>query len=175
MKTKYKILLGIISLALLASLYIAQSYALWTFTAPQTTTNSVSSGCFDIEYSETASSTLNLTQSYPIDDAQALSKETPYTFTIKNNCSISTEYTVTLNTLTSNTLDDAKIKYAIVSGSSTTTTGKKLSEATANADTTNFNLGSTLKKSYKLATGVLTQSSSVTFKLYLWMLVPEMK
>ena len=169
MKTKYKILLVLLSLSLIASLYIAQSYALWSYTAPQTSTNSVNSGCFNITYTDTGSSSLNLLHSFPISDTDALRIESPYTFTITNSCSINTEYTVTLNVINTSTLDAANIKYALVpNNDSNPTAGKFLSSAPINSDTNNYDAKSTIKTSYKLASGVLAQNGTAKFKLYLW-------
>ncbi len=168
MKTKHKILLVLLSLSLIASLYVVQSYALWSYTAPQTTTNSVSSGCFNIQYSETSGSNLSLTKSYPISDADAIKKETnPYTFTITNKCTINTAYTVTLNVMKGSNLSTSFIKYALVSGT-TTPTGKFLSKAPTNTDTTNYENSANILNSYKVATGVLANNGAHTFKLYLW-------
>lgn len=183
MKTIYKVSLFVIALLLVGSIYLAQSYALWTY---QTVgeENIIEVGVYDIGYSE-LNTPITLNNTYPISDAKALGVNgvTPFTFTIANNGTVNTSYKVTLNTFTTNTLDNSNIKFAIVEGSNAVSNGILLSTFAAdanniNTDTTNFNL-TNLDKSIIIASGDLaggvksevgniTPGESVTYKLYVW-------
>ena len=101
MRLKYKILLAIITVGIGICLMTYQSYALWvaTYTGGE---NIVNVGCFEIEFTEQTSS-IGLNNTYPVSDTKGLTTN-PYTFTIKNTCTVGASYDVTLNTLTTNTM-----------------------------------------------------------------------
>ena len=174
MKLRYKLSLLIIGLMLVGCLYITQSYALWIMTEEQTNENEMEVGCFSIGFSEQSES-IKLDNTYPVNDSIGLSTN-PYTFTITNTCTINNNYVLTLNTLSTNTLDASKIKYALYkSTEEKPNVGSKLSRI--NNDLENLmveNLGT----SYIIDTGVLTggtkvdgvvnNGEEVTYNLYLW-------
>ena len=174
MKVRYKLSLLIIGLMLVGCLYITQSYALWIITEEQTNENEMDVGCFSIGFSEQSES-IKLDNTYPVNDSIGLSTN-PYTFTITNTCTINNNYVLTLNTLSTNTLDASKIKYALYKSSEEKpNVGSKLSRI--NTDLENLmveNLGT----SYILDTGVLSggtkvdgvvnNGEEVTYNLYLW-------
>lgn len=181
MKNKYKLGLALIGIAIAISLFVAQSYALWIYHGQQTNTNTVSSGCFSVGFTE--GSSIHLTNAYPMSDASGLSL-VPYTFTITNTCTVNVAYTITLNTLSTNTMEDSKMKFALHNGvEAKPTVGVNLGtfgSTPANINTDTANLGVTnLLKSYKLESGLLnggtlTESNTVTggesktYHLYLW-------
>ena len=174
MKLRYKVSLLIISLMLVGCLYVTQSYALWIINAEQTNENEMEVGCFSIGFSEQSES-IKLDNTYPVNDTLGLSTN-PYTFTITNTCTINNNYVLTLNTLSTNTLDASKIKYALYKSSEEKpNVGSKLSRI--NNDLENImveNLGT----SYILDNGVLSGGTKVdgvvsggeevTYNLYLW-------
>ena len=174
MKLRYKLSLLLICLMLIGCLYVTQSYALWIVTEEQTNENEVEVGCFSIGFSEQSNS-INLNNTYPMSDSLGLSSD-PYTFTITNTCTINNSYVLTLNTLSTNTLDVSKIKYALYkSTEEKPTVGSKLSRI--NTDLENLGVEN-LGTSYILDTGVLTGGTKVdgevskgeeaTYNLYLW-------
>lgn len=171
MKSKYTISLIIVGIGLIISLLVAESYALWQVNLVQTTANVYETGCFKIEYTEQTSS-INLDNTYPVADSVGLG-QVPYTFTVKNTCSISANYQVTLNTLTTNTMNDNAIKFAIYENNGTKpTTGINLGTHAAtptniNTETANLEIAN-LNKSIILATGQIAQNESKTYNLYLW-------
>ena len=174
MKLRYKLSLLIIGLMLVGCLFVTQSYALWIMTEEQTNENEMEVGCFSIGFSEQSES-IKLDNTYPVNDSIGLSTN-PYTFTITNTCTINNNYVLTLNTLSTNTLDASKIKYALYkSTEEKPNVGSKLSRI--NNDLENLmveNLGT----SYIIDTGVLTggtkvdgvvnNGEEVTYNLYLW-------
>ena len=165
MKIKYKLLLSIIVISLGICLMMYQSYALW-IAQKRGDTSSLQSGCFNIEFEELSSS-ISLHNSYPISDTKGLS-QTPYKFTIKNTCSVTGNYQVTLNTLTTNTMTIDKIKYAI--SENTPTQGLNLglqAIGNTNNDVENIPVDN-LDKSIVIASGTLNADEKVTYNFYLW-------
>ena len=167
MKLKYKIMLAIITVGIGICLMTYQSYALWvaTYTGGE---NIVNVGCFEIEFTEQTSS-IALNNTYPISDTKGLTTN-PYTFTIKNTCTIDASYDVTLNTLTTNTMNKSWLKYAIYKSTEIKpTTGTNLGTNT-NYNTATEELQITnLDESIIIASGELKQNESVTYNFYLWM------
>ena len=167
MRLKYKILLAIITVGIGICLMTYQSYALWvaTYTGGE---NIVNVGCFEIEFTEQTSS-ISLNNTYPVNDTKGLTTE-PYTFTIKNTCTIGASYDVTLNTLTTNTMKKEWIKYAIQkSDEAKPTTGINLgTNNNYNTATEELQIAN-LDESIIIASGELKEEESVTYNLYLWM------
>ena len=167
MRLKYKILLAIITVGIGICLMTYQSYALWvaTYTGGE---NIVNVGCFEIEFTEQTSS-IGLNNTYPVSDTKGLTT-TPYTFTIKNTCTIGASYDVTLNTLTTNTMQKNWIKYAIQENTETKpTTGINLgTNNNYNTATEELQIAN-LDESIIIASGELKEEESVTYNLYLWM------
>ena len=175
MRLRYKIMLTVITVGIGVCLMAYQSYALWvaTYTSGE---NIVSVGCFDIEFTEQTSS-IGLNNTYPVNDAKGLSS-TPYTFTITNKCTVDASYDVTLNTLTTNTMEKGWLKYALQKSSEA-----KPSTGTNLGTIDNYNTATeelqipNLDKSIIIESGTLKGRSSaetddgesVTYNLYLWM------
>ena len=175
MRLKYKIMLAMITIGIGVCLMAYQSYALWvaTYTSGE---NIVSVGCFDIEFTEQTSS-IELNNTYPVSDAKWLS-QTPYTFTITNKCTVDASYDVTLNTLTTNTMEKGWLKYALQKSSEA-----KPSTGTNLGTIDNYNTATeelqipNLDESIIIESGTLKGRSSaetddgesVTYNLYLWM------
>ena len=163
MRLKYKILLAIITVGIGICLMTYQSYALWvaTYTGGE---NIVNVGCFEIEFTEQTSS-IGLNNTYPVSDTKGLTTE-PYTFTIKNTCTIDAAYDVTLNTFTTNTMQKNWIKYAIQeSTKAKPTTGINLGTNTNYNTATEELQIANLDESIIIASGELKQEESVTYNL----------
>lgn len=174
MKLKYKIMLGIIVICMGIVLMTYQSYALWTVTK-ESGESIVSVGCFEINYQE-ESNTINLENTYPMSDEKGLTL-TPYTFTITNTCTAGASYEITLNTLTTNTMNTSWLKYALYKeGETKPTTGINLGTITnKNTQTEELQIPN-LNESLILTSGELNgriaegqNGESVTYHLYLWM------
>lgn len=167
-------MLGIIVICMGIVLMTYQSYALWIVTK-ESGESIVSVGCFEISYQE-ESNTINLENTYPMSDEKGLTL-TPYTFTITNTCTAGASYEVTLNTLTTNTMNTSWLKYALYKeGTPKPTTGINLGTVTnKNTQTEELQIPN-LNESLILTSGELNgriaedqNGESVTYHLYLWM------
>ena len=108
-KTK-KITLGVIGVLLIFSLVIGISYAAWRLTLTQTNQNTLASSCFDITFEE--ENPILLENTFPMYDEDGKTL-TPYTFTIKNNCSAYATYQIQLEIINTSTLKDEYLKIMI--------------------------------------------------------------
>lgn len=93
MNNKKYIALLIATIVIVVIATTAVTFAYLSFNSVQSSSNNISTGCFDLEFSESASINLN---GYPMSDTTGL-KTTPYTFTFKNTCESTTNYQVILN------------------------------------------------------------------------------
>ena len=175
MRIKYKIMLAIITVGIGICLMTYQSYALWVanFTGGE---NIVNVGCFSIEFREDTNP-ISLNNTYPVSDAKGLTT-TPYTFTITNTCTVDASYSVTLNTINTNTMTKNMIKYAIQKSTSPKPTSGINLGTNTNYNTAIEELNVTnLDESIIIETGTLKGKSSneandgesITYNLYLWM------
>ena len=175
MKLKYKVGLVTIGILIIVSLFLVQSYALW-LTTYEGNNNILSIGCFDVSLEE-LSKPISLNNTYPMSDQKGLT-QTPYQFTIKNTCNTAAEYTITLNTLKTATMDKSKIKFAFTTGSDVPTSGVNLGTYASISSNINTDLaylqtanvlGDTLNESIILQKGTLEKENDTeTFNLYLW-------
>jgi hypothetical protein len=153
LKKDYKLLM-VIGTLLVISLVIGTSYAYWTITHTQAKKNVASTSCFTTTFTE--SNDISLTNQFPIIDSDG-KKLTPYTFTIKNTCSIAANYQINLEVLNTTTADLTYIKTEINNDTplilnTYSTVDKTIDTATS---------------SYKMHEGYLGASASVTYNLRL--------
>ena len=104
---KNRLILAIITISLVGLIGVGMSYAYWRFTAIQDKTNVGASKCFSIELANQANE-ISLTNAYPITDAEGR-KLTPYTFTLKNTCSMSAKYNLNMEMLSGTTLNSGYV------------------------------------------------------------------
>lgn len=176
MRLKYRIPLALIAILMVMTLFIASSYALWKVTIVQETTNMIESGCFSLSF-EDVNDSIHLDNTYPMSNESGM-KTIPYTFTIKNTCTVDAKYTLYLNTLETNgaKLDDGLIKYSLVKSDGALAVANTLDTAKTNLDKSHFTFDKTILKSYELDLGTLkgktTDTSddgeSQTYSLRLW-------
>lgn len=95
LKKKYAITLIVISLIVIAALFISISYAYWKISGIQIDTNIANSACFNVTFEETGQD-ITLQNAFPISDEKGL-KVLPYKFKLKNVCSADAKYAVTIN------------------------------------------------------------------------------
>lgn len=174
MRSGYKITLGILTIMILVTITVGTSYSYYSIASEQANPNELATTCFEISFSEGSNGSINLAATYPMSDANALSRLTPYNFTVTNTCTSGADinYVVTLNTLTNpaSTMPLTKLKYRINNNN----TGEGVTSLLSNATPYNLGLaGNTeeaqdINTSYNLATGTLSPSESVTYNLYLW-------
>ena len=175
----------IITLILLAGILIfaGVTYAFWQKEYESEKENLLSSGCFSFKLTDKDS--INLVNAYPISEDDAM-KQTPYNFTIENNCSIDMYYNITLNTTGSSDLDSS-IRYKLIDNEeniigtdiiSNLSTYKEYNNYTYTDDGGEFNiinsyvLGSDSLKAAVMNddnTQVVTAGESKTYDLYLWL------
>ncbi len=111
MKPKFIILIGT-ALLLTVAIAVGFSYALWSIRETQSGENLVDSGCFSIVFAEDSSSTINLTNSFPLTDDQGMF-QAPYFFSIENTCTVDARYSVNLEVLSITDISHDLIKYSI--------------------------------------------------------------
>ena len=133
------------------------SYAYWRFTYVADKANNATSGCFNIELIDQKDE-INLTNAYPITDADGL-KLKPFSFTLRNTCSIFAHYYVNLEMLDGTTLNSKWVATKVNSDAITTLDQYKT--------TTPAISGST--ESRTIAEGYLGSDDSVDYTLSLWM------
>ena len=136
---------------------IGVSYAYWKFTYIAEKTNNATSGCFNIELTDQKDE-INLTNAYPITDAEGL-KLKPFSFTLRNTCSIFAHYYVNLEMLEGTTLNSKWVATKINSDAITTLDKYKT--------TTTTMAGST--ESRTIAEGYLGSDDSVDYTVSFWM------
>lgn len=165
MRLKYKLGMGIVIILLVVCFMTYQSYALWVINLSGKE-NIIEVGCFEISYEELSSS-IYLQNTYPMSDQKGL-LGTPYTFKIKNNCTIDSKYFVTLNTLVTSDIPKDKIKYAIISDGNVLDTGINLGTVTnINTDISGLQIED-LDESLIIESGSLKENEEQIYHLYLW-------
>ena len=147
----------IIVIVLLLILGIGFSYAWWRYTVIQDKTNVGVSKCFSIELANQANE-INLTNMYPITDEEGR-KLTPYTFTLKNTCSVSAKYSLNMEMLEGTTLNSNYLAVLV--------NNKDIKLLSSYNTATTVVKGST--ESRTLDTGVLQANSSKDYSISIWM------
>ena len=156
MKKKSKFSLIIICLVI-TLVSIGLSYAYWRFTFISDNANKGTSGCFNIELAEEKDE-INLTNAYPITDAEGL-KLKPYSFTLRNSCSIFAHYYVNLEMLEGTTLNSKFIATKINSDAITTLDSYKKATTTMSGST----------EARTIAEGYLGAGDSIDYTISFWM------
>ena len=156
MKKKSKFNLIIICLVI-TLVSIGLSYAYWRFTFINDNANKGTSGCFNIELAEEKDE-INLTNAYPITDAEGL-KLKPYSFTLRNSCSIFAHYYVNLEMLEGTTLNSKWVATKVNSDAITTLDKYKTATTTMTGST----------EARTIAEGYLGTDDTVDYTLSFWM------
>ena len=156
MKKKSKFSLIIICLVI-TLVSIGLSYAYWRFAFISDNANKGTSGCFNIELAEEKDE-INLTNAYPITDAEGL-KLKPYSFTLRNSCSIFAHYYVNLEMLEGTTLNSKWVATKVNSDASTTLDKYKTATTTMTGST----------EARTIAEGYLGTDDTVDYTLSFWM------
>ena len=160
-KKKKKIwLIGGLVLCLVTVIGI--TFAFFSTGGTQDTANTFTSGCLNIELTD-ASSSINLTNTYPISDVEGVDN-TSYDFTIRNTCDTPTNYSINLESLNqvANTLNANYIKVSL----SSNTVDNVISKLSDNTSITPELDGA--YEAYTLYTGNLGANETKTYHLKLW-------
>ena len=158
-KKKKKIwIIGGLVLCLVAVIGI--TFAFFSTGGTQDTANTFTSGCLNIELTD-ASSSINLTNTYPISDVEGVDS-TSYDFTVRNTCDTPTNYSINLESLNqvANTLNADYIKVSL----SSNTVDNVISKL---SDNTSIELDGAYE-AYTLYTGNLGAHEEKTYHLKLW-------
>ncbi len=147
----------IIAIALVFLLTIGFSYAWWRLSFVQDKANTAVSKCLKLELAN-QSNEINLTNMYPITDEEGR-KLTPYTFTLKNTCSVSAKYSLNMEMLEGTTLNSNYLAVLV--------NNKDIKLLSSYNTATTVVNGST--ESRTLDTGVLEANSSKDYSISIWM------
>ena len=147
----------IIVIVLLLILGIGFSYAWWRYTVIQDKANIAVSKCLKLEIAN-QSNEINLTNMYPISDEEGRAL-TPFTFTLKNTCSMSAKYTLNLEMLEGTTLNSNYLAVLV--------NNKDIKLLSSYNTATTVVKGST--ESRTLDTGTLAPNGSKDYSISLWM------
>ena len=156
MQRKSKLSLIILGLfIILAS--IGLSYAYWRFTFISDKANKGTSGCFNLEMTDQKDE-INLGSTYPITDEEGL-KLKPFSFTLKNTCTIFAHYYVNMEMLEGTTLNSKWVAVRVNSEViSTLDTFKETNTSMKNST-----------ESRTIAEGYLSAGDSVDYTISFWM------
>ena len=138
-------------------LVVGISYAWWRLSLVQDKANTAVSKCLKLELAN-QSNEINLTNMYPISDEEGRAL-TPLTFTLKNTCSMSAEYTLNLEMLEGTTLNSNYLAVLV--------NNKDIKLLSSYNTATTVVKGST--ESRTLDTGTLTPNGSKDYSISLWM------
>lgn len=175
MRSGYKITLSILTIMILVTIAIGTSYAFFSVSGTQSGTNTLSTTCFSVSFTDGDSISLNEAGSYayPMSDASAESLD-PYIFTITNTCGSGADikYMVILSTYSdneslANALSPTLIRYSLGTNSSSIvkTLGEQDTYDLSNISDDSLN---DLGTAYILAEGTLAADSNVEYNLRLW-------
>ena len=138
---------------------IGATYAIFTTSTAQEDTNTIETlECLELEFSN-QKNVISLINTYPMTDERG-SKNTPYTFTLTNNCGTYLEYSVGLAINGDNTLEDKYVK-TIFTDAENTGEPVLLTDRIAGEVYNN-------KKTYIFRTDGLENNASKDYKLVLW-------
>ena len=156
MQRKSKLSLIILGLfIILAS--IGLSYAYWRFIFISDKANKGTSGCFNLEMTDQKDE-INLGSTYPITDEEGL-KLKPFSFTLKNTCTIFAHYYVNMEMLEGTTLNSKWVAVRVNSEViSTLDTFKETNTSMKNST-----------ESRTIAEGYLSAGDSVDYTISFWM------
>lgn len=157
MSKKSAISITVIGIMLMLAITVAVSFAYWSVTRVQESTNVVTTGNLNVTISKEENA-INLENAYPISD-EAADGLTPFTFTITNEGDTYASYTANLEMLAGTTLSSNFIATKLNAGEI-----KKLSSYQESTKSIASSVGSKT-----IATGGLEPGESITYQLRLWM------
>ena len=133
------------------------SYAWWRLSFVQDKANTAVSKCLKLELAN-QSNEINLTNMYPISDEEGRAL-TPFTFTLKNTCSMAAKYTLNLEMLEGTTLNSNYLAVLV--------NNKDIKLLSSYNTATTVIDGSI--ESRTLDTGILAPNGSKNYSISLWM------
>lgn len=181
----------IVGVVLLIGITLVATYAFFTVTTTKTSTlgniNSATE-CINVSYSETGK--ISLDYNYPISDSFALSKITPVTVTVTNNCTNNASaipYTLAITSLkkSSGYISDSAIRLNVsrkvgsnaestlkstnyLNSLTSLTSGNAYTYLMNDLNSRNGMSSYTTKDSYLIDSSTVANNSINTYKIYLW-------
>ena len=156
MQKKSKISIFIIGLVIVLT-SIGLSYAYWKTTIMGDKGNNVTSGCFNVEMINQKDE-ITLGSTFPITDAEGL-KLKPFSFTLKNTCTIFAHYYVNMEMLEGTTLNSRFVAVRVNNEAVNTLDTYKVANTTINTST----------ESRTIAEGYLGADEEVDYTVSFWM------
>ena len=156
MQKKSKISMFIIGLVIVLT-SIGLSYAYWKITLMGDKGNNVTSGCFNVEMINQKDE-ITLGSTFPITDAEGL-KLKPFSFTLKNTCTIFAHYYVNMEMLEGTTLNSKFVAVRVNNEAINTLDTYKVANTTINTST----------ESRTIAEGYLGADEEVDYTVSFWM------
>ncbi len=156
MQKKSKISIFIIGLVIVLT-SIGLSYAYWKITIMGDKGNNVTSGCFNIEMINQKDE-ITLGSTFPITDAEGL-KLKPFSFTLKNTCTIFAHYYVNMEMLEGTTLNSKFVAVRVNNEAINTLDTYNIASTTINTST----------ESRTIAEGYLGANEEVDYTVSFWM------
>ena len=156
MQKKSKISIFIIGLVIVLT-SIGLSYAYWKTTIMGDKGNNVTSGCFNVEMINQKDE-ITLGSTFPITDAEGL-KLKPFSFTLKNTCTIFAHYYVNMEMLEGTTLNSKFVAVRVNNEAINTLDTYKVANTTINSST----------ESRTIAEGYLGADEEVDYTVSFWM------
>ena len=153
---KKKISILIIGLIIILT-SLGLSYAYWKITLMGDKGNNVTSGCFNIEMINQKDE-ITLGSTFPITDAEGL-KLKPFSFTLKNTCTIFAHYYVNMEMLEGTTLNSRFVAVRVNNEAINTLDTYKVASTTINTST----------ESRTIAEGYLGADEEVDYTVSFWM------
>ena len=154
---KYHVLMLVLTCCVIGLATVGVSYAYWRFSYIAEKANTATSGCFNIELTDQKDE-INLPNAYPITDVEGL-KLKPFSFTLRNSCSIFAHYYVNLEMLEGTTLNSKWVATKVNSDAITTLDKYKTATTTMTGST----------ESRTIAEGYLGTDDTVDYTLSFWM------
>ncbi len=155
MQKKSKISIFIIGLVIVLT-SIGLSYAYWKTTIIGDKGNNVTSGCFNVEMINQKDE-ITLGSTFPITDAEGL-KLKPFSFTLKNTCTIFAHYYVNMEMLEGTTLNSKFVAVRVNNEAINTLDTYKVANTTINTST----------ESRTIAEGYLGTDEEVDYTVSFW-------
>lgn len=160
MKEKRKLLFGIGILIGIITL-VGVSYAVWQLTLQQTEINVVTTGCFQITFTD--KNPIQLSNVFPMNETKGKAL-VPYEFTITNTCNTKASYQVNLEVLNTTTLNRLDYVRVLLNQKGALNNSSILSQ-NESVVTTIENASS----SYLLENGVLNELEEKNYEVRLWL------
>jgi len=150
---------GLLIVGILIGIFcvVGVSYAIWQVTHVQTGENSLTVGCFKVEFTDF--NPIQIGKAYPIEDKVGKTL-TPYEFTLTNICNDLASYQINLEVLNDSTMNEhSYIKAMLDEESPYLLTSNQIVEKTLENATT----------AYKLKKSFLSANETKNFTLRLWL------